>query len=115
MQDLHRDLAASLMHGFCHHGMVRDILLGCHHRRTGQHGAFEVGTDPAGHHQRNPATGTSGVEFRDAVPIAGLFQACVHGTHQDAVLQRGKAQIQRGQQMWVRSHDTLPANSFGGS
>ena len=108
VQDLHRDLAASLMDAAGDNGVVCHILFGGHHGRAGQNRSLKVRPNAACHHQAHTAARAFGIKLSDAVPIPGLLQTGVHGAHQDAVFQRGKAQIQRGQHVRVRSHDSLP-------
>ncbi len=105
MQDLHTDLAASLVHGLGDDlvlfGLFRCRQLG----RTGAHRALLVGTYATGDDQADAATGALGEERRHAFETVGhLLQAGVHGAHQGAIAQRGEAQIERSQQMREGGH-----------
>ena len=95
MQDLHRDLAARVMHAVRDDAVVGDVFCAEHHRRAGQHAAFGVGAIPPVTISADTAARACGVELGHPVPVPGLFQPGVHRPHQHAVLQRGEAQIER--------------------
>jgi len=84
--------------------MVVRFFSGGQLRGTGIDPAFDVGSDAAGDHQADAATGALREVRRHAFESARLlFKAGVHGPHQGAVAQRCEPQIQRGQQMRVVS------------
>jgi len=105
VQDLHGDLAAFGMHGLCHDAVVFCFVLG-HQHGTALHGPGAlVGGDAAGHDQAHFATCAFGVEGGHALKAVGhFFEAHVHGTHEHAVAQGGKAQVERGVQAGVVGH-----------
>ncbi len=104
MQDLHADLAAGLVHGLGDDLVLLRLLDRAQLGRAGVHAALLVRADATGDHQADAATGTLGEVGRHALEAARLlFQASVHGAHQGAVLQRGEAEIKRGQQVRVTS------------
>ena len=72
-------------------------------RGARKHAAFAVRGHAAGDHQPDPAPRPRGVEFGDAVPVAGLLQPGVHRPHQHPVFQGDMAQIKRGKQMRIGS------------
>ncbi|MNY59806.1 hypothetical protein D3C86_1962880 [compost metagenome] len=72
--------------------------------RTGIHATLVVRADTAGDHQADTATGALGKIGGHALEATRLFfQTGVHRAHQGAVAQRGKTQVQRGQQVRVMS------------
>ena len=105
VQDLHRNLAAFFMHRIRHHAVVFCLGLGGQHGAA-LHGATAfVGRNAAGHDQAHVAPRPLSVEGRHALePVGHLFQAHVHGAHQYAVFQGGKAQIERLQHMGISGH-----------
>ena len=116
VQNLHGDLAACGVHGVGHDAVMRHLGSICQHGSALGHTAFFVGADPAGDDQAYPAARALGVESRHFLEaLRGLFQAGVHGPHQHAVFQRGKAQVQRCQQVRVSRHDVHPRVGWCGS
>lgn len=104
MEDLHTDLAARLVHRAGDDLVLERFFLGGQLGRAGIHPALIVRADTASDHQANTTPGTFGKIRRHAFETAGLFfQASVHRAHQGAVAQRGKTQVQRGQQVRVMS------------
>ena len=104
VENLHADLAVRSVHGAGHDlvlfGFFRGGQLGC----AGIHTTLIVRANTTGDHQANATTGTLGEIRRHALKtIRFFFQPGVHRAHQGAVLQRGEAQIKRGQQIGVQS------------
>jgi hypothetical protein len=72
-------------------------------RRAGHHHAVLVGCDAAGHDQPDAATRALGIEGGEAgEALRRFFEAGVHRAHQDAILQRRKAEVERGEQVGIR-------------
>ena len=105
VQDLHGDLAACGVHGIRHHLVLGGFFFGGHARTARVGAACIVGGDATRHHQRHATPGPFGIKRSHALEtIRGLFQAHVHRAHQDAVAQRGEAQIQGLQQVGIGAH-----------
>ena len=104
VQDLHRDLAACLVHAVGDDAVVVHVLLRQHHRGTMGDRPFGVRPDATCHHQPHIATRAGGVEFGDAVPVLCFLEPGVHRPHQHAVLQRREPQIKRGKQVRIVGH-----------
>ena len=101
MQDLHRNQPASLMHTGCDDAVVCDVIGGEKARRPRKHAALAVWGHAARHHQPDTAACAGRVEFGHAVPVAGFLKPRVHRSHQHAIFQLGKAQVQGRKQVGV--------------
>ncbi len=102
MENLHADLATGLVNGPGNDPVLERFFLGGQLGGAGVHAALVIRSDPARHHQAHTATGTLGKICRHTLETTGLFlEARVHRPHQGTVAQRGKTQVQRGQQMRV--------------
>jgi hypothetical protein len=102
VQDLHGDLAARLVHGVGDLAVLFGLRLVFEHGRTGHHDAVLVGGDAAGDDQADAATRALGIEGGEAgETLWRFFEAGVHRTHQDAILQRREAEVERGEQMGI--------------
>ena len=114
VQDLHANFAACVMHGLRYHPVLVGLGLRSHGRAAGHGPARFVGGNAAGHDQAHAALGPLGVKRRHALKAIGrFFQPHVHGAHEYAVFQRGKAQVQRGQQVGVRGCSGCNGSSSG--
>ena len=104
VQDLHANLAACGVHRLGHHLVFVGFLLRGHGRAAGHRAGAVVGCNTPGHDQADAAFGALGVESGHAgEAVTGLFQAHMHGAHEHAVFEGGKAQVQRAQHMGVGS------------
>ncbi len=104
MEDLHADLAASLVHRAGDDAVLERFFLGGQLGCAGVHATLVVRADTAGDHQADAATSTFGEVRRHAFEATRFFfKASVHRAHQGAVAQRGESQVQRGQQVRVMS------------
>ena len=105
MQDLQRDLAASVMDRVGDQPVAADLpwereLRGLRFQASGQ-----VGRNAARHHEADAAAGARRVELGHAREAVGRFlESRVHRAHQHAILERGEAEIERRQEVWVRRH-----------
>jgi hypothetical protein len=108
VQDLHADAPAFGVHG------VRDETVARDFRGHGQFPGERIGParairrDASGHEQSGAparARGEIGGELRK---VAGaVFQARVHGAHDDAIRESHESQVDRGEQM-SESRCTVP-------
>ncbi|MNV35356.1 hypothetical protein D3C71_1268020 [compost metagenome] len=104
VEDLHADLAARLVHRAGHDLVLERFFLGSQLGCAGVNATLVVRADTASDHQAHTTTGTLGEVRRHALEATRLFfQTGVHRAHQGAVAQRGKTQVQRGQQVRVMS------------
>ncbi|MNQ98489.1 hypothetical protein D3C85_1141820 [compost metagenome] len=104
MEDLHADLAARLVHRAGHDLVLERFFLGGQLGCAGVNATLVVRADTASDHQAHTTTGTLGEVRRHALEAPRFFfQTGVHRAHQGAVAQRGKTQVQRGQQVRVMS------------
>ncbi|MNH28182.1 hypothetical protein D3C79_883320 [compost metagenome] len=93
------------MHGAGHLLVLGDLpgeaqLRAMGHQPTAQIRCYAPGDDEA-----DAAAGPLGIEGGQLVEAALLlFEAGVHGAHQDSVLKLGKAEIERGQKRRVTAH-----------
>ena len=102
VQDLHADLAAFSVHSIGDFPVMLGFLRGGHFGGPLEHTAFLVGGNAAGHDQAYTTAGTLGIEGGETGETACVFfQVGVHGAHQDAVFQGGKAQVQGREQVRV--------------
>jgi hypothetical protein len=100
VQDLHRDLAAGIVHGLCHHPVFVAASAWVVMQAPPGIGRPARWGDAAGHDQAHAAAGTLGIEGGHArEAVARLLQAHVHGAHEHPVLQGGEAQVQ-GASKW---------------
>jgi hypothetical protein len=71
-------------------------------RRAGHHHAILVGCDAAGDDQADAATRALGIEGGETgEALRRLFETGVHRAHQDAILQRREAEVERGEQVGI--------------
>ncbi len=104
VENLHADLAARLVHRTGNDTVLERFFLGRQLGRARVDATLIVRADTAGDHQADPTPGTFGKVRRHALETTWFFfKAGVHRTHQGAVAQRGKTQVQRGQQVRVMS------------
>ena len=98
MQDLHADASALGVHRTGDEPMLGDTGFIDQHRRTRQGSPLLVRRNPARHDQPDTAPRTGSIERRHPLKTVGrLFEAGVHGTHEDTIRQRTNAEIQRSQ------------------
>lgn len=110
VQDLQGDAAALAVHGVGDDPVPLGLRLGGELGAAVVRAALVVGGYASGDDQAHSAAGPGGVEGGHALePALGLFQADVHGAHQDPVGQRGEAQVERAQQVRVTAHRALRA------
>ncbi len=110
VQDLHRDPAALAVHGFGDDPVLLGLRLGGELGAALVRPARVVGRDAAGDDETHSPARPGRVERRHALePALGLLQTDVHGAHEDAVGQRGEAQVERGHQVRVSTHRALRA------
>src|SRR5450830_1307568 len=117
MEDLHADLAAGGVYGAGHDLVLLRFFVGGQLGRAGIHPTFIVRANAAGDHQAHATTGALGKIGRHAFETARFFfQARMHRAHQGTVAQGGKTQVQRGQQVRVRSsgHGQAPQRIITG-
>ena len=86
MQNLHRDLTASVMHAIGHNLMVGNVIVGKQTSGTRKHATLSIGGHAASDHQGNATSRTGRIKLCDAVPVAGFFQSGMHRPHQHTVL-----------------------------
>ena len=97
MEDLQADLASRIVDRPGNHQMLFCFFSGTQLGRATVHTALIVGRNAPRDHQAHTAFGTLGKIGRHALKATGLFfKAGVHGAHQAAIAQGGKAQIQGG-------------------
>jgi hypothetical protein len=102
MQDLHADLAAVLVHGVGDDAVFGGFRLVVEDRCALHHDAVGIRREAAGDDEADAALRPRRVEGRHAsVAVADVLQAGMHRSHQDAVLQRGEAEVERRQQVRV--------------
>ena len=102
MQNLHTNLAVFLMYRFGDQAVLVHFSSGRKFGGKRRHPTRPVGRYPAGDYKPDAAAGAFGKVGRHAFKaVLFLFQACMHGAHQNAVFQSRKAQAERGEQMWV--------------
>ena len=105
VQYLHQDLAIVLMHSRGHAAVIDDVAIGIHGARCRQQPTLAIHRDTAGDHQRGTALGTlAKIGSQFAVVPEAIFEAGVHRAHDDAVAQRGEAEIERSQHIGESSH-----------
>ena len=102
MQDLHGDLASRLVDRVGDLPVVLGLRFVFQHGRTGHNHAVLIGGNAARDDQTHAATRPLGVEGGKAgETLWRFFEAGVHRTHQDTVLQRREAEFERGEQVWI--------------
>lgn len=102
VKNLHADLATGLVYRPGDDLVLEGLFFSGQLGGTGVHAALIVRPDPAGDHQAHAAPRPFGKIRRHAFETTGfLFKAGVHRPHQGTVAQRGKTQVQRGQQVRV--------------
>ena len=105
MQDLHGDLAAGFMHGLGHHLVFVSFGLGRHACAAGHGAGAVIRGNATGHDQAHAPLGPLGIKSGHALKsVLGFFQTDVHGAHDHAVFQIGKAQVQGGEHVGVGGH-----------
>ena len=105
VQDLHGDLAAGLVHRIGHDLVLSGLFFSGQTCAARIRTTVVIGGNTAGDHQGHATASALGIESGHTLEaILGFFQTHVHRTHQDAVLQRGKAQIKRFQKVGKSSH-----------
>ena len=109
VEDLHRDLAAGLVHGVRHDAVLGDLPGKRELRGAGLEAAGQVRRDAARDDQADAAARTRRVERGELAEAVGLLlEARVHRAHQHAVAQRREAEVQRGKQRRVGVHARSP-------
>ncbi len=108
MKDLHRDLAICVVDAVCDDLMVRNVFVTEQTCGTGEYTAFFAWGHTTCYDQSRFTTGAFSVELGDAVPVFAFFQARMHGPHKHAVLQGGKAKVERCKHVWISGHRYLP-------
>ena len=105
MQDLHGDLSAGFMHSLGHHFVFIGFCL-CRHSGATRHGAGTVVRCYAAcDDQADAAFGSFCIKSSHACKaVLGFFQTHMHGAHDHAVFQSGKAQVQGGEHVGVGGH-----------
>ena len=115
MQDLHDDLAALLVHGARHLAVIRHVAEEIQGAAERQQPALAVRRDAARDDQPDATACPFAVKGGQlAIMIEPVFQARMHGSHDDAVAQRGKTQVERGQQMGIGSHGRSDRGWYAG-
>jgi len=103
VQDLQGDLAACLVDGGSDLPVLLSLRLVFEHRRAGHHHPVLIGRDAAGHDQPDAPTRALGIEGGETgKALRGFFEAGMHRAHQDAILQRRKAEVERSKQVGIR-------------
>jgi len=102
MQNLHTNFTPGFVYGISNLLVLSNFFIGLQTLGTFVRTAFQVWANPSGNDQANATAGTFGkIHSHTLMAIWFLFQAGMHGTHEDTVFQRGKTQIQRFQQPGV--------------
>ena len=105
MQDLHGDLAAGVMHCLGHHFVFISFCLGRHAGTTGHGAGTVIGCYAACDDQADAAFGSFCIKSSHACKtVLGFLQTHMHGAHDHAVFQSGKAQVQGGEHVGVGGH-----------
>ena len=98
MQNLQGDFAAFPVDRIGNVPMLRQMAGIVEHRAARHCDAGRRRRNPAGDNQRHAVTRAFGVKGRQPLRAVGMFfQPGVHGTHQHAVFQLGKPQVERGE------------------
>ena len=107
------------MHSLGDYLVVFGFFGGTHLGRTLGDATLLIRSDTTGHNQANTTKGTLGkIGCHALEAMRALLQPRVHGSHESAIAQRGKSQIQGGQQMGIEcvlGHDLAPVLSSSGS
>jgi hypothetical protein len=102
MQDLHGDLATRPMDRIGDLPVLPGLRFVFQHGGAGHDHAVLVGGNAAGDDQTHAATRPLGVERGKAgETLWRFFEAGVHRTHQNTVLQRREAEVERGEQVRI--------------
>ena len=108
MQNLHRDLAACVMHSVGDNLMVGNIVVREQARCTGKDAAFAIGRHAPRDHQPDTAARACRIKGRNAGPVLRFLKTGVHRPHQHAVLQCRKTKVKRRKQTRIISHGWAP-------
>src|SRR5471030_1995186 len=102
VQDLHQDLASLLVHGAGDAPVVEYVALEIERPAERQQPPGAVGRNAAGDDQTHAAARALAIERGQlAVVVEAVFEAGVHGAHDDAVTQRREAEVEGRQQMRI--------------
>ncbi len=109
VQDLHRDPAALAVDGRGDRAVAVGLRLGGEHGAARPRPALLVGGDAAGDDEADAAADPGRVELGHPLEaVLRLLESDVHRAHQDAVGQRGEAQVEGAQQVRVGGHPRSP-------
>jgi hypothetical protein len=116
VQDLHADAPALGAH------RTRDLPVPGDLPGPGQlggerrHPAGDVGRDPSGDDQADPAACALGEVGRERVVVRGaVLEPGVHGAHEHPVGQRHEAEVERGEQVRVGHRASVPGSGRAGN
>ena len=101
VQNLHRNLAAFIVHGICHLPMLRSFAPGSKLPRERFYPTRPVRRVTTRDNQTDIAPGALGKVGRKTVVFIAVFKSSVHGAHQHPVFQCCEAEIERGEEVWV--------------
>ena len=73
------------------------------HARKRFYPAGDVGREAAGDHQADTAPGALGKVGGEPIELVAVLETRVHRSHQDAIPKRHEAEVERREQMRVRS------------
>ena len=102
MEDLHGDLAASLVDCVGDLPVLFGLGFVLQHGGAGHHDAVLIGSDAAGNDQTDPASSAFRIErSKTGKALGGFFEAGMHRPHKDTILQPREAEVERGEQVWI--------------
>ena len=104
MQNLHRDLAAFIVHGPGDLAVLCGLTASREFSGERFYPTRPVGRVTARDDQTHIASSPFGKIGRQTVVFVTVLESCVHRAHEDPVLQGGETEVEGGEQMWVITH-----------